>query len=306
MKIRILSDLHLDINYNYPLEYNDDVFTIIAGDTAGVIEEGIEWIRKNNLKGACIAGNHLVYNYYNKSITDLKEWLKGEFPKNSDMSFLDNDYIFVPNTNNGVAIIGSTFYTDYRYHSYDVEQYNKRQMYLDTMSLLYGIPTKSEPAKKLTSKMILDFNMLEAKCGLNDFTYGYVENNVKLTPEDYLKMHNKSKSKIKKCVNEILNINPNCKIILVTHHCLSPKCLSSRYVSSMLNGSYVSELENWADKELPNLRLIVSGHIHNRNDFTFGENNIRYITNPRGYVQYGESDGDKPFNPNLIIDTDEL
>lgn len=96
MKIRVISDLHIDVNKGFPLnlpKVDKDVFTVIAGDTAGMVQEGIDWIRENEIKGVCVAGNHLVYNNYKRSVKDLKEWLKIEFPKGSDMTFLENDYV---------------------------------------------------------------------------------------------------------------------------------------------------------------------------------------------------------------------
>ena len=55
------------------------------------------------------------------------------------------------------------------------------------------------------------------------------------------------------------------------------------------------------------ITLVISGHVHCRKDFVFG-NNKRYIINAMGYCAYGEpfKENDVKFNPNLIIDTDDL
>ena len=92
----------------------------------------------------------------------------------------------------------------------------------------------------------------------------------------------------------------------MTHHCLSPKCISERYKKGLLNASYTSNLENWVDKQLPGVKLVISGHVHNRCDFTFGKRKVRYIVNPCGYIPYDEPFNEPKFNPNLIIDTSEL
>ena len=48
MKIRVLSDLHIDMNSRYPLELVDnDIFTIVAGDISGLASVSSEWIDKN-------------------------------------------------------------------------------------------------------------------------------------------------------------------------------------------------------------------------------------------------------------------
>ena len=114
-----------------------------------------------------------------------------------------------------------------------------------------------------------------------------------------------AKKEVKRCYNEILAINSNAKIILMTHHCLSPKVISPKYKKGLLNASYCSDLEKWIDK-MPNIRLVISGHVHNRCDFVFGKNNTRYIVNPCGYILHNEDKNDPPFNPNLIIDTVNL
>jgi hypothetical protein len=57
---------------------------------------------------------------------------------------------------------------------------------------------------------------------------------------------------------------------------------------------------------MPSIKLVISGHVHNRCDFTFGKNKTRYIVNPCGYIPYNEDKNDPSFNPNLIIDTEKL
>ena len=53
MKIRVLSDLHVDLNERYPLELdNKEIFTIVAGDTANNVDTSIDWIQKNKAEEA--------------------------------------------------------------------------------------------------------------------------------------------------------------------------------------------------------------------------------------------------------------
>lgn len=60
MDIRIISDLHIDINKDYPISYNDDVFTVIAGDICGNPYDGVEWVKNNIKHGLFIKGNHCL------------------------------------------------------------------------------------------------------------------------------------------------------------------------------------------------------------------------------------------------------
>ena len=77
------------------------------------------------------------------------------------------------------------------------------------------------------------------------------------------------------------------------------------YVKSKINASYVSNLEDWIDT-MPNIRLVLSGHVHCRKDLTIGKNNTRYIINACGYIPRNEPFKAPKFNPNLIIDTNNL
>ena len=88
MKIRIISDLHLDVNQDYPLMLpNKDrgTFTLIAGDTAGHYRDYIDWIKDNCPYGILVAGNHLVYNNYGLSVQDLKADLRQYFPESCNI-----------------------------------------------------------------------------------------------------------------------------------------------------------------------------------------------------------------------------
>ena len=50
MKIRLISDLHLDINANYDLDFKveglDDIFTIVAGDICGSPSKASLWLKQ--------------------------------------------------------------------------------------------------------------------------------------------------------------------------------------------------------------------------------------------------------------------
>ena len=92
----------------------------------------------------------------------------------------------------------------------------------------------------------------------------------------------------------------------MTHHCLSGKVISRKYKKGLMNASYTSDLEDWVDTKLPGVKLVISGHVHNRSDFTFGKRNVRYILNPCGYIRYNEPFNEPKFNPNLIINTQDL
>jgi hypothetical protein len=324
MKLRILSDTHYTggLNGGETYEYSpfktnigdmmihDPSFTtLIAGDVATGLDN-----TKAFLKGCFpddrvifIEGNHICYQYTMKTLDELKNELRKEFPKDTgNYHFLENDWMFL-NDEKDVAIIGSTFYTDYKYCNYTIDEYNKRQEAFDIWSAAYGLRTsKTEPVKELTEDLIVEENMWTASCSLNDFRWGFEKPGVAITPSYYRELNLLAQDEVKRCYNEIVSINPSCKIILMTHHCLSPKCIDKSYAKARSNASYVSDLEDWVNG-FENIKLVISGHVHCRKSFTFGDGK-KYLINACGYLPADQhlTENDVVFNPNLIIDTDDL
>ncbi len=80
MKIRILSDLHLDINQKIPFLLEDkEIFTVLCGDISGNPEQTIEWINQNIKQGVFVEGNHIGYDSQH-SIQYIENLLSYEYP----------------------------------------------------------------------------------------------------------------------------------------------------------------------------------------------------------------------------------
>lgn len=326
MKIRIMSDIHFTdgINGHLPvsksafyhyykrrLKYEENCVTLIAGDMATGLDYTDTFLKTFFPKEPVIfiEGNHLVYQKRGKTLTEYQDELREKYPKDHLLyHYLENDWMFLPFSDNNVAVIGSTFFTNYEFTEMTVDDYNAKEQAWHKLLGLYGFDTSKhefKPVKKLTKKLIIQDNMRTAEESLNDFQWGWETPSKRLSPAYYLELHNKAKAEIERCYSEITAINPNCKIILMTHHCLSPQCIDARFVKHRSNASYVSDLEDWV-KHFENVRLIVSGHVHCRKNFTIGDK--RYIINAMGYCMYNEpfTPKEAKFNPNLIIDTNDL
>lgn len=328
VKCRILSDIHYTSRINGPdfgdpfntslfyekyykeLQKDTECVNLIAGDIAAGIEKHKEFLKGffPNQQVIFIDGNHLVYEYTKDNkhpvLSELKNELWHKFPQTHMFwHYLENNWIWI---DKNTAVIGSTFYTDYNYCDLTLEEFNEKLQAWHLWTKLYCLPSKYEPVTKLTRQIIRNETMAEAGSRMNDFNWGKENKHFYLSPEYYLELHKLAKKEVKICHDEILALNPNAKIILMTHHCLSPKCICEKYKKGLLNASYVSNLEKWVDTKLPAVRLVISGHVHNRCDFTFGKRNVRYIVNPCGYIPYNEDETEPKFNPNLIIDTDKL
>lgn len=331
-KIRIISDLHYTCGINGP-DYNGlvqdsnlyhkyyqewqkekDCVTLIAGDICEGIENHKEFLETffKDQKVIFIDGNHVIY-FTNKDgskpiLADVKHKLEEEFPiTHMFWHYLNNKWMWIPGCEGKVAIIGSTLYTDYEYCDMTLEEVNKKAKAYYTWYQFYGFKeAEFEPYKKLTKTIIKQETMAEANMRLNDFKWGKQNNSTYLNPYYYLQLHRGAKVDIQNCYDQITKINPDAKIILMTHHCLSPKCIAEKYKKGLMNASYTSNLERWVTRLMPNIRLVISGHVHNRCDFTFGKNKVHYVINPCGYIPYGEDENEPKFNPNFIINTDTL
>lgn len=71
--------------------------------------------------------------------------------------------------------------------------------------------------------------------------------------------------------------------VVVTHHAPSPQSVHPRFEGSLLNGSFVSDLERLMGAE--RVRLWIHGHTHDSFDYTV--RGTRVLCNPRGYVMKG-------------------
>ena len=278
MKVRILSDLHLDVNSSHAFKLigkEKDVFTVLAGDTSGDPQLTIAWAKKNLKQGLLISGNHLVYNRQHLPIQDLRQQLADAFPLESDITYLDVLTGCFKKEVNGVLFIGTTLYTDFKLKS---PYANGKQAQERNMSLSWRY--------------------------MNDYRWGLLSEDEHITPADVLKWFEKSFAAVEQAVSEN-ELKPNpLPVVIITHHAPSRDCIAARYNDSETNASYVSELDEFIQAH-PSIHAWIYGHIHDalkaevieRDD----DSKCLLINNARGYVHHLE---DHDFNKNTFLDTD--
>lgn len=302
MKIRLISDLHIDINDKYPLDLHqsgaNDVYTLVAGDICGSPTKAIDWIKRNLHQGAFISGNHDAYDT-DLPIEEVKEMFHKEFPINSNITYFDNDVgVVSKEIADGILLVADVMYTDYRLPSMwrNANGDQKRNMWIADAAL-------------------------HRSGGMNDFIYGKCMKKFdgandwqsskttrddvwRLVPQWYLEHHNKAFD----AVTAVIEANKDKQIILMTHHGLSPQCLDDNYRDDdSLDASYASDKEDWIQAH-QNIKCIVSGHVHCRKTFMVGD--CRYVMNALGYchrhlTQYNKQTGKfEMWTPNCFIDTD--
>lgn len=251
MKLRIMSDLHVDVNERFPLtcmEGDEKIFTLIAGDISGDPVEDCRWLENNtNMQGAFISGNHIVYNDEGKTIQELQDSLKVCFPNEDGQGwrYLEKDHIVLENEK--TVIIGATLWTNYK----------------------YGGPDQN-------------YNMMIAKQALNDFRWGKISPTELLTPQWCLEEHNKSLEYIDKICKEYKDYD----VVILSHHAPGEESIPPIYKNEPSNTAYTSDLSEFI-KNHSNIKLWVHGHVHNFCEYEIGD--CKVVCNPRGYVFRGES-----------------
>ncbi len=289
MKIRILSDLHRQINKKYPLVLEDNsVYTLMAGDIGPDYKRNASWIKKNIKKGAFISGNHDAYGSSKDfTLDDIKEFYHKRFPADSDVTYFDYDVgVMQKNLTDKIILVADVLYTDYKFKCSDWDDKLKEDDLVRT--------NLHRAAPKMSGCYMNDFFFFTRKGGSSDDSKDLPKGVHYLSPEVYLEHFNKSFAEISRIVEE----NGDKEIILMTHHCLSPECMGSYMDKKSLSASYVSDKTDWI-KAHENIKLIVSGHVHNQKEFKVGS--TLYVMNPLGYCK---DHHDRNWTPDLFVETD--
>lgn len=303
MKIRYISDLHIDVNEDFPLELpKSDVFTVVAGDVAGNINKGIPWLKQNVSNGIIVAGNHIVYGHYDfgETIESLKDKLSDAFPENGPVKFLDVGTGVYKVVKDGVMFLGSTLYTNY-----EVTSRHIRNSLSFKMFKTYADKLDEEDSAAL-KKAIIDTEMFYSREGLNDFWKV-----VKTSPEDYLAYFDRTIAAFEKALAEN-EAEDNLPVVIVTHHAPTEEFIAAPFRSSRINSSFVNNLRPFIEA-YPSIKAWIAGHVHARITKRL-PNGCWLLSNPRGYymeMRSYESQTDygrEPFrnwNSEMFLDTDD-
>ena len=101
MKLRIISDIHCDINsgQNTSFDFAPDDFVICCGDISGDRITTEKWINNNLKQGIVVDGNHLGYTHFTyakeESLNLSIKYLQNKFL--GPVHFLENQSIVIDN-----------------------------------------------------------------------------------------------------------------------------------------------------------------------------------------------------------------
>jgi len=231
MKLKILSDLHLD--HYCAGQYFDpgtgDVL-VLAGDIlcakhlkkqgylADVYKRFLDDCSKNYQKVLYVLGNHCHYGYnYEGTHKTIQEHLPDNF------QLMENDTVKIDNWN----FIGFTFWTDFR---------NENPL-----------------------------EMMEAQKYMNDYKSIRITSNFrKLNTNDTLGFHKKSKEYL---LNQLQELNEN--VFVISHMAPSYQSVAPHFKMEA-NGAFVSDLDDLI-LSYPQIKYWCHGHVHNFFDYKIGD-----------------------------------
>ncbi len=283
MRIKLVSDLHLEFSDIYIQNDNNYDVLILAGDImvatdlhdhpetdygmySNVNLEGLgrrqqtaqrfrDFLKRCSFQfphTIYVAGNH---EFYHGKWTQSLTTLSNECAKFPNVYFLEVGSKKIDD----VTFIGGTLWTDM----------NK------------GDPLTLHAVRD----MMNDFRVI--KKDLEGYT--------RLKPHDTVLRHRHMLDYIKTVVAE----RPDEKFVVVGHHSPSFQSVHEGYRGeTLMNGAYHSDLSEFI-LDRPQIKLWVHGHTHHPFDYMIGE--TRVVCNPRGYENDGYSE-DTGWNPNILLE----
>lgn len=263
MKLRIISDLHIDPNWSLPftlptLDDDHETVLIVAGDAAEQLKA------VPHMNDYCTRFHAVVYimgnhEYYNGSILRTVAKIKAKV-QHDNFHLLDAEEVVIGDT----VVLGATLWTDF-FNQDSFGMWNAKQAMNDYHVIRTG--TTDDPYKR------------------------------RLQPSDTLHLHFSHLEFIKMRVAHWKEADPSKKIVVVSHHAPSVLSVAPRFVGNALNCNFHSNLDEYI-MDQP-IALWVHGHMHNRSDYMIGD--CRVVCNARGYQTKREGEWTE-FDPLFTIE----
>lgn len=269
MKIRIMSDLHLEGRFLNTSPMGEDV-VVLAGDI-GKHTQGVEWAHRTFIQNwpaekrphvIYVPGNHEFYGSHwfgmIKQIHDMGTKLgvivlDPNHTVSATVSALDD-------MNDRMVFTGGTMWTDFKLFGDE----RKRRDMAEVESCLYDFKLIRHGDQYLTGRAtIAEFNK----------TVRSIEQTCRNTSAD---------------------------VCVVTHHAPSLRSSAPWFLNDPVTAGFASRLDMFI-QENPQIKFWIHGHMHNCSDYMIGNCNV--ICNPRGYPMGGGREENNAWQHGLIIDT---
>ncbi|WP_206951664.1 metallophosphoesterase [Trinickia acidisoli] len=258
MKIRVLSDLHLECDEPEAIAHADADLVILAGDIHNHAE-GIRWAAETfsqDVPIIYVPGNH---EYYDGEFGALEVAMRDAAASVDNIHYLNNETLVDPERR--WRVLGTTLWTDFE---------------------LFGTSEEAVAASiAAAAKVMLDFRgpiqvTWPSSATAAGTVAAVVDENPRLfTPADTLALHRHAREWL---ARELAKPFAG-KTIVVTHHAPHRASLADRFANDLASAGFISDL---TDLVGPPIALWVHGHTHT--PFDYVANGTRVVCNPRGYV----------------------
>lgn len=245
MKLQILSDLHIDsyARQSHPIGHipkTDADVVLVAGDTANS-DSGMPWLQQQAAQlGVPVITIAGNHEYFNEDVYHFDHKL----------ATWDN---YDPKRHQGlrvlqcqhvdigdIRILGCTLWTDYQYQANE-----------DTMIV--------------ARRFMRDYKQIYAGDAL-------------FSPEVSMQIHAEHRQWLKQALITAKELHK--KVVVMSHHSISPLSVSEKYATLPSNAAFVSDFSSWMNEDWAPT-LWVHGHTHEAFDYQL--NKTRVIVNPRAY-----------------------
>ncbi len=265
VKVRVLSDLHLEGNLPDVIPHAQADLVVLAGDIHNHAE-GLRWaaetfdpgVRPGGVPVIYVPGNH---EYYDGEFGALEAAMRDAARALDNVHYLNNDAYVDPAGR--FRVLGTTLWTDF--------------------ALFGGDDASIAHATDEASKVMLDFKGLIQVTWPHDAAVhaGAAESQRgaerDFTPADSLALHRRARAWL-----EAQLAAPFAgKTIVVTHHAPHPRSLAERYARDPVSAGFVNDLAGLVRAPVA---LWAHGHTHTSFDYET-EDGTRVVCNPRGYIR---------------------
>ena len=251
MKIRVLSDLHLECDEPEAIPHADADLVVLAGDIHNHAE-GIRWAAQTfdpDTPVIYVPGNH---EYYDGEFGALETAMRDAAASVDNVHYLNNAVWTEPAGR--WRVLGTTLWTDFE---------------------LFGAGEEARAASfAAAEKAMLDFRGPIQVTWAAD-TRGDDAPARRFSVDDALALHRQSRA----WLEQELATPFDGATIVVTHHAPHRASLAERFALDLASAGFVSHLPTLVREPVA---LWVHGHTHTTFDYVC--NGTRVVCNPRGYV----------------------
>ncbi|WP_269507482.1 metallophosphoesterase [Burkholderia sp. IMCC1007] len=255
MKIRVLSDLHLELNQPDTIPHADADLVVLAGDIHNHAE-GLRWAAETfdpAVPVVYVPGNH---EYYDGEFGALETAMRDAAHTIDNVHYLNNGVYVDPQER--FRVLGTTLWSDFS---------------------LFGADAASVArAIEAGERVMLDFKGLIQVTWPHDAALhaeGEPERDFK--PADAIALHRQSRAWL-----EARLATPFAgRTIVVTHHAPHLRSLAERYAEDLASAGFVTDM---AELVRPPVDLWIHGHTHTSFDYVT-DSGTHVVCNPRGYIR---------------------